>query len=651
MDLVQASGPIKNLKRRERHVEYFRSNTWRTVLENGSECPWVVCRFSPHSDTVLYLGDDEGFIGVMDIGSVVDSETDVRTNVSQYFAAHSATIMDLVGVPHRPDRLLSISGDTTVRLWDLERQESTLFYGHEMSVRSACFVPESSNVFATGGRDGQIRLWDARTSCFRQQGQVVKKPVNVYKGAHVIKDYRTPPKKKSSAARKSSRFDSAEPPSVTSLVYANEHTLVSGSSHGKSGLRLWDTRKISVKDEGHVLATLEVPTHKDAGITSLCLDRYGSSLFAAVTDSCVYEYGITTSCSKPLRHFTGAAIESFYVQVQCSPAGDYLLCGSKNQQAIMWDLRDLYSYSDPKASSAERQCRAVFPKYTLKGHNSEVCCVGWSKSGRYIVSMDDELFRVWNADNLNPTVAQESGSKSEFISSYELNESEKAVVMMKRVLIKKDRATHISTSAGTGTPTRKRKEPFTSPLKRLNTPTKSPTSKIMKLASPVLPLSNITNVDNGVSTPCSVSRRRKRGAFYYRYPTENLPNKVYERFVAKFKAKRLAEKREASGVDVASNPPSTCKKNISDYCTKSVVEQVNSSSKLGRSRLPSINDFGDSVCSKMLSEQDRAVQNSPRKLTVKLTPLKAQPLDRIKEQNCNSQRRSSRNLLDYFSKK
>ncbi|VDL65156.1 unnamed protein product [Nippostrongylus brasiliensis] len=81
----------------------------------------------------------------MDIGSVVDSETDVRTNVSQYFAAHSATIMDLVGVPHRPDRLLSISGDTTVRLWDLERQESTLFYGHEMSVRSACFVPESSS--------------------------------------------------------------------------------------------------------------------------------------------------------------------------------------------------------------------------------------------------------------------------------------------------------------------------------------------------------------------------------------------------------------------------------------------------------------------------------------------------------------------------
>uniref|UniRef100_A0A0N4XCM3 WD_REPEATS_REGION domain-containing protein n=1 Tax=Nippostrongylus brasiliensis TaxID=27835 RepID=A0A0N4XCM3_NIPBR len=456
-----------------------------------------------------------------------------------------------------------------------------------------------SDVFATGGRDGQIRLWDARTSCFRQQGQVVKKPVNVYKGAHVIKDYRTPPKKKSSAARKSSRFDSAEPPSVTSLVYANEHTLVSGSSHGKSGLRLWDTRKISVKDEGHVLATLEVPTHKDAGITSLCLDRYGSSLFAAVTDSCVYEYGITTSCSKPVRHFTGAAIESFYVQVQSSPTGDYLLCGSKNQQAVI-----------------------------------------------YIVSMDDELFRVWNADNLKPTVAQESGSKSEFISCYELNESEKAVVMMKRVLIKKDRAAHITTSAGTGTPTRKRKEPFTSPLKRLNTPTKSPT-----LASPVLPLSNITNVDSGVSTPCSVSRRRKRGAFYYRYPTENLPNKVYERFVAKFKAKRLAEKREASGVHVASDPPSTCKKNISDYCTKSVVEQVNSSSKLGRSRLPSINDFGDSVCSKMLSEQDRAVQNSPRKLTVKLTPLKAQPLDRIKEQNCNSQRRSSRNLLDYFSKK
>ncbi|KAJ1354507.1 hypothetical protein KIN20_011478 [Parelaphostrongylus tenuis] len=72
--------------------------------------------------------------------------------------------------------------------------------------------------------------------------------------------------------------------------------------------------------------------------------------------------------------------------------------------------------------------------------------------------------------------------------------------------------------------------------------------------------------------------------------------------------------------------------------------------KTGVTRLPSVTEFGDSVCSKMLSEQDRALQNSPRKLTLKLTPLKVRPAPQLREQSCSSQKKSSRNLLDYFSK-
>ncbi|RCN24957.1 hypothetical protein ANCCAN_29334 [Ancylostoma caninum] len=153
------------------------------------------------------------------------------------------------------------------------------------------------------------------------------------------------------------------------------------SSQVSSGLRLWDTRKIAVKEEGHVLSVLEVPISKDAGVTSLCLDRFGSSLFAAVTDNCVYEYGILTSNTKPVRHFTGASIESFYVQVQASPVSDHLLCGSKNQQAVVWDLQDLHQFSDGQVS-VERRNRAGLPRFTLNGHDSEVCCVSWSRTGK-----------------------------------------------------------------------------------------------------------------------------------------------------------------------------------------------------------------------------------------------------------------------------
>ncbi|KAL6742256.1 hypothetical protein Aduo_015425 [Ancylostoma duodenale] len=139
--------------------------------------------------------------------------------------------------------------------------------------------------------------------------------------------------------------------------------------------------------------------------------------------------------------------------------------------------------------------------------------------------------------------------------------------------------------------------------------------------------------------------------YYYdldRYPTENLPNRVYERFVAKFKARRLAEKQKASTPQTPQTASCT-KRSMEDFCVRSSDKQA-VPMKQGRPRLPSIAEFADSVCSKMLSEQDRAQQNSPRKLTVKLTPLKSRTSAELKEPS-SSQRRSSRNLLDYFSKK
>ncbi|ETN79173.1 WD domain, G-beta repeat protein [Necator americanus] len=294
------------------------------------------------------------------------------------------------------------------------------------------------DVFATGGRDGQIRLWDSRTSTFQKQGQQLKKPVNIYRNAHVIKDFRTPPKRKSTPLRLSNRLEKVEPPSVTSLVYANEYMLISASSNAKSGLKIWDTRKIAVKEEGHALSVLEVPINKDAGMR----------------------------------------LESLYFNVQASPVSDHILCGSKNQQAVLWDLQDLHNFSDEHMSSA-KQGRAAFPMFTLNGHDSEVCCVSWSRAGKYIASMDDEHLRIWSADTVKSrNKEKEPNSNLEGMIPYQLKESEKTMLLMNRMSIAQCRP---DTSAPvSNTPSRKRKEPFASPIKRLKTPTKSPNSKIMK---------------------------------------------------------------------------------------------------------------------------------------------------------------------------
>ena len=61
------------------------------------------------------------------------------------------------------DQLVTASGDKTLVLWDVFREEKlTTFTGHSNSVKTLCFQPHSKAVFASGARDGHVYVWDAR---------------------------------------------------------------------------------------------------------------------------------------------------------------------------------------------------------------------------------------------------------------------------------------------------------------------------------------------------------------------------------------------------------------------------------------------------------------------------------------------------------
>ncbi len=60
-------------------------------------------------------------------------------------------------------RILTASGDQTVALWDTNSaQRLGNFMGHTASVKSVSPWPACHDVFASGGRDGRICLWDSR---------------------------------------------------------------------------------------------------------------------------------------------------------------------------------------------------------------------------------------------------------------------------------------------------------------------------------------------------------------------------------------------------------------------------------------------------------------------------------------------------------
>ena len=78
------------------------------------------------------------------------------------FKAHNNSIFDVKFRPNQAKQILTASGDRSIRIWDLDKEQFLVKIdcGHMSSIKTVDFY--DSNVFATGGRDGFIRLWDLR---------------------------------------------------------------------------------------------------------------------------------------------------------------------------------------------------------------------------------------------------------------------------------------------------------------------------------------------------------------------------------------------------------------------------------------------------------------------------------------------------------
>lgn len=146
----------------------------------------------------------------------------------------------------------------------------------------------------------------------------------------------------------------------------------------------------------------------------MCFDRYRNSLYAAVTDSVVYEFAISTNndycgmfykffyvmcesiCVMKLfdvnelnvelitiaiiivSRYIGGTIESFYVHVDVCPSSDFLICGSANS-AVIWDLQESNRLRRryERANETISNRRLPYPKFCLGGHRDEVVVVSF----------------------------------------------------------------------------------------------------------------------------------------------------------------------------------------------------------------------------------------------------------------------------------
>lgn len=274
-------------------------------------------------------------------------------------------------------KIVTASGDHTAKLFDVsdsDIREIKTFYGHSRSVKTIVFRKDDPSVFATGARDGNIIVWDTRTDV----GSFIGKPDRVISNSHSA-GRKTGTKRKCFCSPSTSSVGNK---SVTGLVFQDDNTLVSCGA-GDGIIKVWDLRKNYMFYKKDPLPKERIPysgsTAKN-GFSSLILDKGCTRLYANCLDNTIYCYNLQTYNPEPVMKYVGHQNSTFYIKSSLSQDGNYLISGSSDENAYIWNTNQSN------------------PLVRLTGHNAEVTCVAWCQrndSTTLVTCSDDMSHKIW----------------------------------------------------------------------------------------------------------------------------------------------------------------------------------------------------------------------------------------------------------------
>lgn len=345
--------------------------------EIGMPVPPFGCSFSaaPNFEHVLAVANEEGFV------RLYDTEAQNTTKlISKEWQAHSNAVFDLAWVPGE-HRIVTASGDQTAKVWDVRAGELLgICKGHQCSLKSVAFSRFEKAVFCTGGRDGNIMVWDTR--CNKKDG--FYRQVNQISGAHNVVDRQTPSKlrkKRQNLRGLAPLVDFQQ--SVTVVLLQDEHTLISaGAVDGV--IKVWDLRKnyAAYRQDPVPSKSFFYPgtSTRKLGYSSLVLDSTGANLFANCTDDSIYMFNMASLKTFPVAVFSGHQNSTFYIKSSISPEDQFLVSGSSDCNAYIWKV------SEPS-----------LPPRILVGHSQEVTSIAWCPSDftKIATCSDDNTVRIW----------------------------------------------------------------------------------------------------------------------------------------------------------------------------------------------------------------------------------------------------------------
>lgn len=135
---------------------------------------WVLaCAYSPSATTVACGGLDNKL-------TLYPLNSDDDANKYKKVVATHANYISSCKFMHSDQQLLTASGDSTAKLWDIESSTAIqTFQGHQADVMGIDISPsEAGNIFVSGSSDHIAMVWDIRTGGYVQTFEGHESDVN-----------------------------------------------------------------------------------------------------------------------------------------------------------------------------------------------------------------------------------------------------------------------------------------------------------------------------------------------------------------------------------------------------------------------------------------------------------------------------------------
>ncbi|KAG7377958.1 hypothetical protein PHYPSEUDO_010748 [Phytophthora pseudosyringae] len=372
-----------------------------------------------HNRGLLVAVDEEGAVGVVDV---------VTGRRKSRWKAHHNAVFDVIWA-QSDAQVLTAAGDLEIRIWDVETAGTrsltpvSTLRGHGMSVKCVRQAPDNAHVFASGGRDGKVLLWDARAT-----GKPVSSLENVHaeptsaRASSSNVSFTSPTQKRRRRAAAASST-SPSPRSVTCVEFGATGNEIITAGAVDAVVKFWDLRRLGTSStvscgKKKAVVKLPVPIREIScssregarrGISSLTL-RHGGAGGAshllvnvlndsiAVIDIDQEQHQTGSRDSRTVLRCSGHQASSFYNKAAFSPEGNFIAGSSADGVVYIWDAHISTSYDGALSSAwsaVDVQQRA--PCFALKGHVNEVNGVAWNSQDftQLASCSDDGTVRCW----------------------------------------------------------------------------------------------------------------------------------------------------------------------------------------------------------------------------------------------------------------